>query len=300
MLKDKLTFMVVPDSQGVSRQLSVPVWVLYASALAVVLLLFLSVFLAAEFFAERVDQSAIENLRAENQELAEKYEELRWALAETSDRYEELVQKEIAIRAVFDLPEISAEERQLGIGGPGARPIRPVSETQQLAYDTEAEVDRLLRLSRFELEKYEEAEQELGDLKDRLDHTPSIWPTKGWFSRGYGMKDDPFTGYRQFHRGIDIANYNGTPVIAAAGGKVTKTGRFGRMGKMITIDHGYGFVTRYGHLSSIDVKRGQRIKRGDVIGKMGSTGYSTGPHLHYEVWRNGKVLNPMNYILNSK
>lgn len=300
MLKEKLTFMVVPDSQGVSKQLSIPVWALYASALTVVLLLFLSLFLASEFLVERVDQSELEGLRAENQHLATKYEELRWALAETGDRYDKLVQKEIALRAVFDLPEISLEERQLGIGGPGAKIITPVSESQQLAYITEAEVDRLLRLSRFELEKYEEAEEDLKNLKDRLDHTPSIWPAKGWFSRGFGMKDDPFTGYTQLHRGIDVANYNGTPIIAAADGKVTKTGSFGRMGKMITIDHGYGFVTRYGHLSSIDVKKGQRVKRGEVIGKMGSTGYSTGPHLHYEVWRNGKVLNPMSYILNSK
>ncbi|MCP4684362.1 MAG: peptidoglycan DD-metalloendopeptidase family protein [bacterium] len=300
MLKEKLTFMVVPDSQGVSKQLSIPVWSLYASVLAILLLLFLSVFFASEFFAQQVEQSELEGLKAENQQLAAKYEELRWALAETSDRYDELVQKEIAIRAVFDLPEISLEERQLGIGGPGAEIVTKFTETEQLAYTTEADVDRLLRLSRFELEKYDEAEKELASLKDRLDHTPSIWPAKGWFSRGYGMKDDPFTGYKQLHRGIDVANYNGTPIIAAADGKVTKTGSFGRMGKMITIDHGFGFVTRYGHLSSIDVKRGQRIKRGDVVGKMGSTGYSTGPHLHYEVWRNGKVLNPMNYILNSK
>lgn len=300
MLKEKLTFMVVPDSQGVAKQMSLPVWSLYASALAIVLLLFLSLFLASEFFAKQVDESELESLRAENQQLAAKFEELRWAVSETSDRYDDLVQKEIAIRAVFDLPEISPEERQLGIGGPSAKIATPISETQQLAYSTEEQVDRLLRLSRFELEKYEEAEGELEGLKDRLDHTPSILPTKGWYSRGYGMKDDPFTGYNQFHRGIDVANYSGTPIIAAADGRVTKTGSFGRMGKMITIDHGYGFVTRYGHLSSIDVKKGQRVKRGEVIGKMGSTGYSTGPHLHYEVWRNGKVLNPTTYILNSK
>jgi murein DD-endopeptidase MepM/ murein hydrolase activator NlpD len=300
MLKEKLTFMVVPDSQGVSRQLSVPIWSLYASALAILLLLFFSVFFASEFFAKQVEQSEMDGLKAENKQLATKYEELRWALAETGHRYDELVQKEIAIRAVFDLPEISLEERQLGIGGPGAESIAPLSETEQLAYTTEADIDRLLRLSRFELEKFDEAEKELSNLKARLDHTPSIWPAKGWASRGYGMKDDPFTGYKQLHRGIDIANYNGTPIIAAADGKITKTGSFGRMGKMITVDHGYGFVTRYGHLSSIDVKRGQRVRRGEVIGKMGSTGYSTGPHLHYEVWRNGKVHNPMNYILNTK
>jgi murein DD-endopeptidase MepM/ murein hydrolase activator NlpD len=290
--------MVIPDSQGIARQVSVPVAFIYISIISVLLILFVSFFLAAEFFSGRVADAELERLRAENERLTEKYEQIRWTLAEVDARYADLVQKETAIRTIFGLPEISTEERQLGIGGPGSKTFDQMSELGKYAFKTELEVDRLLRLSSFELEKYAEVETELNTLKDRLRHTPSIWPARGWLSRGFGMKHDPFTGYEQMHRGIDIANHVGTPVIAPADGKVIKVARAGSMGLMVTIDHGYGFVTRYGHLSESKVKRGRHVKRGDVFALMGSTGYSTGPHLHYEVWRNGSALNPMKFILN--
>ncbi|MBU0985190.1 MAG: M23 family metallopeptidase, partial [candidate division Zixibacteria bacterium] len=279
MLKKRLTLLIVPDSSGVSKQLCVPVWSLVAGCALLLTLLFASFFLASAFFVDQVDKSELDRLKQENAQMAEKYETLRWNLAETDSRYSELVNKEIALRTIFDLPEIDPEERQLGIGGPSAPITVPVSETQMLAYRTEAEVDRLLRLSRFELEKYGEVEDLLTDLKDRLDHTPSIWPTKGWNSSGFGMRHDPFTGYKSYHRGLDIANKAGTPIIAPADGKVKEYGTYGNMGKMLVIDHGYGFVTRYGHLASVDVKRGERVKRGQVVATMGNSGYTTGPHL---------------------
>ncbi len=298
MLKKKFTFLLIPDSQGVSRQLSVPLWFFAVGVVCLAGLVFASFFFASTYFGNRVDTAQLDRLKAENKTLAEKYEELRWRLAETDSRYSNLVQKEIALRTMFDLPEINPDERQLGIGGPESPDLLSMSETEKLAYSTEAEVDRLLRLSRFELEKYAEVETSLGDLKDRLDHTPSIWPTKGWYSSGYGMRRDPFTGYKVFHRGIDIANHKGTPVVAPADGRVKEVGTYGSMGKMLVIDHGYGFVTRYGHLDKIVVKRGEKVKRGDIIAKMGNSGHSTGPHLHYEVWRNGKVLNPNGFVFN--
>jgi len=300
MFRKRLTFVVVPDSSQASCQLSVKLWMLYAGLAAAVLLVFASFFLASNYFSGQVSEAELDRLRAENNDLAGKYEELRWSLAQVRGRYDDLVQKEVALRSVFGLPEISTDERQLGIGGPEPMALARLSETQRLAYSTESEVDRLLLLSEFEIEKFAEAESALTDLKDRLDHTPSIWPADGWMSRGYGMKHDPFTGYKQFHRGIDLANNRGTPIVASADGKIREVGTFGRLGKMVIVDHGYGFVTRYGHLSQIDVKRGQSVKRGDIIGLMGSTGYSTGPHLHYEVWRNGKVMNPADFILNDK
>lgn len=298
MFRKKLTLVVVPDSCEVSRQLNVRVWHLWAVLAGATILLFASFFLASEFFASQVNEAELARLQEENKQLAQKYEDIRWTLAETDTRYSELVQKEIALRQVFGLPEINIEERQLGIGGPGGLAVTALSETEQLAYATELEVDRLLRLSSFELEKYAEVEAGLGELKDRLDHTPSIWPTRGWLSRGFGMKNDPFTGYRRMHRGLDVSNNTGTLIIAPADGRVKSIMTDRGMGKMIVIDHGYGFITRYGHLSKILVKRGQTISRWDAIAQMGSTGYSTGPHLHYEVWRHGKVLNPRDYILN--
>lgn len=283
---------------GILRQLRIPVAAVYLGALAVVVCLGLGFFLSASFFSDKVSQAELEQLRAENSQLVEKYDKLRWNLAEVESRYQDLVTKEISMRSLFDLPEINAEERQLGIGGPTSPMLAVLSEPMQSAIMTELEVDRLLRLSNYELVKYDEVEQELLSVKDRLSHTPSIWPTKGWRSRGYGMKYDPFTGFKQMHRGIDLANHTGTLVVATADGKVIRASKNGQMGKTIVIDHGYGFRTRYGHLSDYQVKRGQRVKRGDVIALMGSTGYSTGPHLHYEVIRNGKFYNPMKYILN--
>lgn len=290
--------MLIPNSMGILKQLNIPVAFIYLGAFAVLLLLVGSFFLSAEFFSTKVDQAELERLQAENQRLTEKYEQLRWNLNEVNERYSQLVQKEIRIRTIFDLPEIDEEERMLGIGGPSAQKLTIASELEKDAVATEVEVDRILRLSRYELEKYSEIEQTLLTVKDRLDHTPSIWPTRGWVSRGFGMQFDPFTGYKQMHRGIDIANRTGTPIVATASGRVVQTSNDSMMGKFVVIDHGYGFRTRYGHLSQITAKVGQKVNRGEVIALMGSTGYSTGPHLHYEVIRNGKFLSPSGFILN--
>ncbi len=301
MLKKKLTFLFIPGSAGSSKQLSIPVALIYATVTIAAVLVIANFFLSAQFFTDRVNSSELQRLRSENAQLKDKFEQMRWNLAEVQDRYQDLVQKEVMIRNMFDLPEINTEERQLGIGGPIPKAMLHQTETEKVATSTELEVDRLLRLSRYELQKYGEVEEAVKNVKDRLEHTPSIWPTQGWTSRGFGMKFDPFTGYKQMHRGIDVANRTGTPIIAPADGVVQETQSSNSgMGNCIIINHGYGFQTRYGHLSKIEVKRGQKVKRGDVIGLMGSTGYSTGPHLHYEVIRNGQFLNPTNYILNGQ
>ncbi len=297
-LKDKFTLVLIPDSKGVSRQVTVRRILVYGGALAVVVLLAASLYLTAEYFTDQVTSAELDRLRAENEELHRKFEKMRWDLAEVERRYTDLVRKEIAVRTLFDLPEIDAGERQLGVGGPTPPAVANMTPVEREAYVTEREIDRLLRLSEFELQNYAEIEGELIDLKDRLDHTPSIWPTKGWLSSGYGMRNDPFTGYRSMHQGLDIANRRGTPIVATAAGKVVSVRYNGSLGNTITIDHGYGFKTRYGHLHDSKVKVGQRVERGDVIAVMGSSGYSTGPHLHYEVIRNGKPLNPGKYILN--
>jgi murein DD-endopeptidase MepM/ murein hydrolase activator NlpD len=297
MFNRKLTFIFVPDTSALSRQLSVRVWHIWGSVIGVAVLVLLTFFFASAFLSTTVDEAELARLRAENQGLADKYQQLQSDLDKTDSRYNELVQKEIAIRTAFGLPEINSDERQLGVGGPTEFKPMTVDKTAQLAVASEAQIDHLLRLSNFELEKYAELETGMADLKDRLDHTPSVWPVHGWLARGYGMQIDPFTGYRRLHRGIDISNAIGTPILAPAAGRVMAVLIDRELGKLIEIDHGYGFVTRYGHLSEVEVQRGQLVERGEVIGKIGSTGYSTGPHLHYEVWQNGKVLNPRDYIM---
>lgn len=126
--------------------------------------------------------------------------------------------------------------------------------------------------------------------------TPTIWPTHGWLSAGYGTRADPFTGEPDFHNGLDISADRGRPVYATADGTVESAGRNGDYGNLIVLQHAFGIVTKYGHLSKFAVARGQRVRRGDLIGLVGATGRATGPHLHYEVTVNGRLLNPLRLL----
>lgn len=139
--------------------------------------------------------------------------------------------------------------------------------------------------------------KDLSDKNEILQTTPSVRPTSGWVSSNFGSRVSPFTGDMSQHRGIDIAADIGTPIRAPAAGIVTAANMDAGYGKVITIDHGHGIVTRYGHCSQMYVKVGQRVRRGDTIGAVGNTGRSTGPHLHYEVRLQGVHVNPERYIL---
>ena len=138
----------------------------------------------------------------------------------------------------------------------------------------------------------------LKEQKSILACTPSIRPTDGWFSSGFGYRISPFTNQREFHKGIDIANRIGAPIIAPADGLVVHANKEGNFGKMIAVNHGYNLKTRYGHLSKFRIKKGQHVKRGQIIGEVGNSGRCTGPHLHYEVFLNGVPVNPLRFILN--
>ena len=130
--------------------------------------------------------------------------------------------------------------------------------------------------------------------------TPSIWPTHGWLSSSMGNRVDPLTGGRDFHPGLDISADKGDPVYATADGKVTHAASAGNYGNLVIVEHDYGLETRYGHLSTFKIKVGQQVKRGDLLGLVGSTGRTTGPHLHYEVRANGRILNPLQLLLNPR
>ncbi|MBY0494558.1 MAG: M23 family metallopeptidase [Cyanobacteria bacterium] len=127
--------------------------------------------------------------------------------------------------------------------------------------------------------------------------TPSIWPTHGWLSSSTGNRTDPFTGEKDYHPGLDISADKGDPVYSTADGTIVNASAAGNYGNLVIIDHGYGIETRYGHLSAFKVKVGQTVKRGDLLGLVGSTGRATGAHLHYEVRANGRILNPLQLLL---
>ncbi|HEY2152436.1 MAG TPA: M23 family metallopeptidase [Vicinamibacterales bacterium] len=126
--------------------------------------------------------------------------------------------------------------------------------------------------------------------------TPSIWPAHGWLTGTFGGRSDPFTGESGYHQGLDISLEKGSPVYATADGTVEAAAYNGDYGNLIVLRHGFGLTTRYGHLSGFNVTAGQTIKRGDVIGFVGATGRATGPHLHYEILANGKLINPLQLL----
>jgi murein DD-endopeptidase MepM/ murein hydrolase activator NlpD len=181
-----------------------------------------------------------------------------------------------------------------GIGGPD------VDErgTSDSAY---AQVKESLEFMAGELTALEEKGRILERFYEQnslmLASTPSIWPVRGYLSSTFGQRKDPFTGERENHTGIDISTPTGRPVVATADGIVLYASRRGTYGNTIVIDHKYGMMTLYGHLSRYNVRPGRRVNRGDVIGYVGSTGRSRGPHVHYEVWVSGRAVHPLDYIL---
>jgi len=130
--------------------------------------------------------------------------------------------------------------------------------------------------------------------------TPSIWPAQGWLTSTMGPRTDPLTGDADYHSGLDIAGEKGQPIYATAAGVVTQAGYATGYGNVIVLDHGFGLETRYGHLSAFMVHTGDHVKRGEMIAKLGATGRTTGPHLHYEVMANGRLLNPLQLLTQQK
>lgn len=139
----------------------------------------------------------------------------------------------------------------------------------------------------------------LEQKRNLLAATPSIKPVNGgWLTSSFGYRKSPFTGQKEFHAGLDIASRSGTKIFATANGRISHAARKTYIGNQVVIDHGHGRVSKYGHMKKILVKRGQKVKRGDVIGILGNSGRSTGPHVHYEIRVNGTPVNPLKYILN--
>jgi len=206
------------------------------------------------------------------------------------------------IRVIANLEKSAGEDNLFGVGGAtpddldtNASLRRDQSGLIRAMHD---QVEQLERASYNQEADFTSLLDQLNEKKNLLACTPSIRPAKGWISSSFGYRISPFTGRRELHAAYDIANREGTQIISPANGIVTFAGKKGVYGDLVIIDHGYGLVTRYGHLKSIDIKKGAKVSRGDIIAQMGNTGRSTGPHVHYEVRLNGVPVNPEKYILN--
>ncbi len=196
---------------------------------------------------------------------------------------------------------MNMEKEPADVGGsPGdfSRAYLPLHRQELAARKMQNFLSRLSESVRLEEVRQQDLLRALRENRDALASMPSIWPVVGFLSSSFGGRSSPFGGgSAQFHKGLDISNRMGTPIVAPAQGTVTMAARDGAYGNSVEINHGGGIVTKYGHMQRWVVQPGQWVKRGEIIGYIGMTGRTTGPHLHYEVRLNGVPVNPMRYIL---
>jgi murein DD-endopeptidase MepM/ murein hydrolase activator NlpD len=290
MANGTYTLIVVPHTKARFRKIQFSVrlakWVCgTVAAVAVVLTgtLVHYVRIAAEVHELR-------QLRAENKVLEVKTREYEQNAGRLQAKVENLQKMVMKLGVMAGLERSLPDSQVGGVGGATSlESIAPSRERPSLG-EMELSVNALTSRS-SQLEGF------YADRNVLLASTPSIWPVRGYLSAGFGNRMDPFTGQRDFHTGVDISTPIGTKIHAPADGVVVSCATKGGYGNTIIIDHGYGVVTRYGHLDGFNVKPGQRVRRGDVIAFVGDTGRSTGPHLHYEVWVRDQAQNPIHYIL---
>lgn len=223
---------------------------------------------------------------------------LKSQVGEFQQQIQRLKEFDVKLRIIANLENAQETGAFLAVGGltPSSRePLQGgVADTQKM----KEELDRLGTEAEFREKSFQELYSFLEGKKRQLSSTPSIWPVRGWLTSTFGYRIDPFTGLRQFHEGLDIANRLGTPIIAPADGIVSRCSNSFGYGLTVEINHGYGIKTIYGHLSKTYVAVGHSVRRGERIAAVGSSGRATGPHLHYQVMLNEVPMSPMNYILN--
>lgn len=196
-------------------------------------------------------------------------------------------------RAIQKLPAIVKARAAGGVTQSGAGPISDVLSSLSVPEDTFGVLRDLLQGLENRLRSVRRNVEQREALAAA---TPSIWPAHGWLTGTFGGRSDPFTGEPGFHQGLDISTDRGQPVYATADGIVESAAYTGEYGNLVVLKHAFGLATRYGHLNRFAVKRGQTVKRGDVIGHVGATGRATGAHLHYEILANGNLINPLQLL----
>jgi len=271
-----------------------------ALSLAVVFLaLFVStISLIVRYGGYTRDAGRVASLERENQDLKERISGFQYKIDELERRMAVNFDQQNRARLLASLEPITPDVWDVGIGGPEPVDRSDIRIAGLSVVDIEEELDKLVRQSQLQLDSYNEVVDILEKQKEIRDATPSIRPLRGgYLSSRFGRRMDPFTGRISYHRGIDYHARTGTPIMSTADGMVTMAKKRGNFGLAIEVNHGNGFKTRYAHLSKMLVKRGQRIKRGDIIGLVGNTGLSTGSHLHYEVIFRKVHRNPLQYVL---
>ncbi|MCX7984758.1 MAG: M23 family metallopeptidase [Bacteroidetes bacterium] len=232
-------------------------------------------------------------LREQLKYLTKKINDVQKIIAQVSDKGNEL-------RLLVNLPKLEIDIQKVGVGGIEENvELTSSSEINDMLNNLQFLVSKLEREVMLQRTSYDEVAKMYEKNRTMFEHLPAIKPADGYFSpNSYGIRLHPILRIYRMHEGIDIVNEIGTPVYATGNGVVSFAGRQIGLGLTIEINHGYSIKTIYGHLSKILVHEGQSVKRGDLIGRIGNSGLSSGPHLHYEVRINGVAQNPIDYFFN--
>jgi len=289
MVGERYTNILVPHTRAKFRKFQISSRLLWSGVIAAGLVLAAATVLGWLYLAAPVDDTQVARLRHENTELRhvnQSFEQNIRQLQGQLTAYEERTRK-LAIVAGIDELDNGGDA---GIGG----------SALELASGDAGELSRIRGLEQRLQGLSHDLDRVEGNLATRfrwLSAMPTVTPTGGLFTSGFGVRRDPVNGRAAFHAGLDIAAPPGRAVHATADGVVVLAGPHGDLGNAVMISHGFGLTTRYGHLSATAVQAGQRVHRGDVLGYVGNTGHSTGYHLHYEVVKDGQAVNPLGYIL---
>ncbi len=308
-MRKKISFCILSNTGSPIKHLTVSGTLFRLASFCLAVFAIILVFFAYDYISLKLSLSTIQQLERNIADQAGEINSQRLQVQKFATEINTLKSKLVAlnnfekkIRVIARIEKADEQDSLFGIGGSIPDDIDPqvplTDKHNSLMREMHDQVQQLELASINQKEGFESLLQHLEDQRDLLSSTPAIRPVKGWITSSFGYRISPFTGLREFHKGYDIANRLGTPIIATADGTVSFIGNKGLLGKIITIDHGHGMVTQYAHIQEVLKKRGEAVKRGDTIALMGNTGRSTGPHCHYAVFLNGIPVNPVKYILN--
>ena len=244
--------------------------------------------------AEISQKRALENYELQFEILSKKLNQIEAVVENIEERDNNIY------RVYFEASPIPEEQRRAGFGGVNRYKNLEGYDNSDLIINTTKRLDVLSKQTVVQSRSLDEIERLAENKAELIEAIPSIQPIKNQdltrMASGYGYRTDPFTKKRRFHYGMDFSARKGTPIYSTGNGVVKRAdNRSSGYGKHIRIDHGFGYISLYAHLSKYNVRRGQRVKRGDIIGYVGNTGRSVGPHLHYEIFKDKKKINPLNF-----
>jgi len=289
------TFIVVPNASSRLHKLKLPVRALYLLAGVGILSFFVAVGLGFNYAKMAFKAADYDKLQAENTDLKVQKKNLEVATRKLGDKINNL---ESISERIQNLIESDNNANRGKLNAPGVGGSKVDYPTAELLGASNGQLG-----IEFLKGQTAQVEDRLSNLQDvvqrrasRLRATPSVWPVKGPITSAYGARSDPFNGEEEHHLGLDISALYNAQVHAPADGKVIYAQRMAAYGNLLIVDHGNGLTTRYGHLSLFVAKVGQKVKKGDVIALVGTTGRTTAPHLHYEVRLNDRPKNPKDFL----